>query len=139
MQTVTVKYDECELEILIPDYFEEMPIYKIRKIYKLLRERHWQNEETLRNLNLFFQNWELELTNRVTRAANELQTAELAAEETRKQVACFGTMAAKVLKKEFNEKLRAANISRTAVKKAEKAYKNVEKLATEFKAINAMS
>ena len=114
----------------------DMPLSTIYKLFKLLKDRPWQNKETIKNLKIFFQNWEIELINRVTCAANDLQTAELEAEETRKYVASFGTMATEEMENDLREELRAVSKLQTAVKKTKSKCERVKKLTSEIKAID---
>ena len=90
-EIVTIRYDACCLELLLPAYFQEQTISKIRKTLKLVKYRQWQNGAAHETLERFFPEWEQSLKDRHACAEFDLLIAEYKAEEKRRAVAALGT------------------------------------------------
>jgi ribosome maturation protein Sdo1 len=64
---VLIRYDRCELTLKLPIYFAEQDMNKIRKVFKLLADRPYQNETAYETLYQFFPEWEHDLKERLER------------------------------------------------------------------------
>ena len=89
--SVLILYDRCRMTLVLPLYFAEMPMEKIRKVFKLLRDRAWQNDEAWETLDAFFPAWREELLDKLERLKAELSTAKRDAEEKRRTLAALGS------------------------------------------------
>ena len=86
-----VQYDRCRLTLNLPVYFEEMTIEKIRKVFKLIADRPYQNETARETLDQFFPAWVQDIKDRLGRAEADLTAAKRDAEEKRRTVAALGS------------------------------------------------
>ena len=90
-ESVLILYDRCKLNLVLPLYFEDMPLDKIRKVFKLLGARAWQNPAAWDTLDAFFPAWQQELKDRLDRTAADLLTAKEYAENKRRTLAALGS------------------------------------------------
>lgn len=89
--TVLIQYDKCRLTLNLPIFFEVSPITNIRKVFKLLDGRPYQNETAHEILGQFFPAWERDTKDRLERAKAELTAAKRDAEEKRRHLAALGS------------------------------------------------
>ena len=93
-ESVLILHDRCRLNLALPIYFEEQSLDKVRKVFKLLGDRMWQNDKeggAIETLDQFFPAWRQELKDRLDRTAADLLTATQDAEEKRRAVAVMGS------------------------------------------------
>ena len=90
-ESVLILYDRCRLNLALPLYFEEMPLEKIRKVFKLLKDRTWQNDAAWETLDQFFPAWEQELKQRLDSTEQRLLIAKQDAEAKRRTMEAMGS------------------------------------------------
>ena len=91
-ETVLVLYDRCRLTLKLPIYFDEAGMEQVRKVFKLIRDRPWQNDNTHETLDQFFPAWERDLKDRLEQTTARLTAAKLDAEAKRRTVAAMGSV-----------------------------------------------
>jgi hypothetical protein len=133
-QSVLIRYDRAELTLNLPIYFDEMPLGKIRKVFKLLEERPDQNETAHERLDLFFTAWERDTKDRSDLLTAELETARRDAEDKRRTVAVMGSTLDERIEQEKHVFERAKRLKKTDPERYEKyraAYESVKRPKTE--------
>ena len=88
---VVIRHDACHLELLLPGYFQQQTLGKIRKAFKLIKDRPWQNDDARETLGQFFPEWEQGFKDRHACAEFDLLIAVHKAEEKRKAMEVLGT------------------------------------------------
>ena len=91
IQTLKIRYDAFTLEIKIPEYFEKAPLYKIRKVFKLLKARPEQNIAANEQLGIFLSKWNQSTNEQHARLKTELSAAERALSEKRRAITVLGS------------------------------------------------
>lgn len=89
--SVLIQYDRCRLMLNLPIFFEEQGLDKIRKVFKLIDERVYQNETAIETLSRFWPEWEQTLKHRLDSTQAALETARIDAENKRRTVAALGS------------------------------------------------
>lgn len=114
-----IQYDRCRLTLNLPIFFEEAPLTNIRKAFKLIGDRLYQNENTLELLERFFSMWEQDVKDRLELRKAGLTAAKLSTSELRSQVACFGSVATKKMIADLKAKEKDLNSADREVKRAQ--------------------
>lgn len=87
--------------IYIPGYFEEYPIAKIKKLFSILASAAFENKEAYEKLDAVFIEWKEFLEGTLTALAKETAECETAVNTAKSSIACFGTMATEIMKKQL--------------------------------------
>lgn len=135
-KSVFIQYDKCEMVLNLPAFFADSPLPNIRKVFKLLRERPYQNETAFNTLDQFFPAWAESLKADHEQAIEDKKAAEQAARTTESKVACFGTMATKEMKAELQTAQRVAKKAATAAKRTKSALERYGKIVNAYKEIS---
>lgn len=112
--TVDIYAQDCHLQLNLPDFFEKSTLVKIRKAFDLMTVEPWRNEAARDKLQSFFLSWQesLETGLEYSRAAEKAAAGRV--RDTKRQIACFGTMATKEMKNRLTmeqNKLKSATRS----------------------------
>jgi len=125
---VLIRYDRCELTLKLPVYFEKATLGQIRKVFKLLEGRPYQNDAAHETLDEFFPAWEQDLKNRIDRAGAELTDAKVDAENKRRIMAAFGSAMDEMLAHEKRVFQRARRIKKSDPERFEKCRAHYERV-----------
>jgi len=136
--SVLVKYDRCRLTLALPVYFDEQSLEKIRKVFKLIRDRPWQNEDAIETLDQFFPAWKTSLKNDLDRAASEELAAAQKVKGSQSNVACFGSMVTKAMKDDLRTKQKDLKHATSAVKRAKAAIERGGKIIDAYQSTKAL-
>ncbi len=134
-ESVLIQYDTCRMTLNLPAFFAVSPMGNIRKVFKLLSERPYQNETAFQTLDQFFPAWAESLKADQKRAVEEKKAAEQAARAAESKVACFGTMATEEMKAELKKAEQTAKKAATAAKHTKSALERYEKIINAYKEI----
>ena len=96
---VLIRYDLCKLTLNLPIFFEEQSLSDIRKVFKLISDRIYQNETALEKLDHFWPEWEQTLKNHLEQVTTELETAQKDAEGKKRFVEGFGAALDEIISK----------------------------------------
>lgn len=134
-ESVLIQYDTCRMTLNLPAFFAVSTMGNIRKVFKLLSERPYQNDTAFQTLDQFFPAWAESLKADQKRAVEEKKAAEQAARAAESTVACFGTMATEEMKADLKKAEQTAKKAATAAKRTKAALERYEKIINAYKEI----
>lgn len=134
-ESVLIQYDTCRMTLNLPAFFAVSTMGNIRKVFKLLSERPYQNDTAFQILDQFFPAWAESLKADQKRAIEEKKAAEQAARAAESTVACFGTMATDEMKAELKKAQRTAKDAAKTAKHTKSALERYEKIINAYKEI----
>ena len=79
------------MELYLPVFFEQATLGNIRKVFKLLRDHAWENDDAHETLDRFFPEWEQTLKDRLAQCEIDLKAAKQDAEDKRRIVSALGS------------------------------------------------
>lgn|GEM_PF-6905919 len=121
-------YNNCRLNLYLPIFFEETTLAKIRKVFKMLAERPYQNEVTYETLNQFFPEWESSIKERLELTLALQRTAEKKLLEAQILVEIFNSKITKEAKTDLRAKKKNLRFVAAEVKSVKRAYEKYMKV-----------
>ena len=112
----------------LPAFFNDNTLKNIRKAFKLLSKRPYQNAAAFETLDRFFPAWEDDLKIQVELKEAGKQAAVQAVRAVESKVACFGTMATKEMKAELLFEQRELKKAALEAKRAKSALERCGKI-----------
>lgn len=80
------------MELNLPTFFEQATLTKIRKVFTLLTNEPYLNEETHEKMMLFFKDWQEWLFSEIDKGKNRYVTAYDAEIKAKRNVASYGSL-----------------------------------------------
>lgn len=134
-ESVLIQYDTCRMTLNLPAFFAVSTMGNIRKVFKLLSERPYQNKIAFQTLDQFFPAWLDDLNTASILAEAGKKRAEQAARAAESKVACFGTMATEEMKAALIYAQREAKAAVRNLKRAKAALERYEKIKSAYNEI----
>ncbi len=134
-ESVLIQYGTCQMTLNLPTFFAVSAMGNIRKVFKLLSKRPYQNETAFQTLDQFFPAWAESLKADQKRAVEEKKAAEQAARAAESTVACFGTMATEEMKAELKKAEQTAKDAAKTAKSTKSAIERYEKIKSAYNEI----
>ncbi len=134
-ESALIQYDACRMTLNLPAFFAVSTMGNIRKVFKLLSKRPYQNETAFQTLDQFFPAWLDDLNTTLALKTAGKKRAEQEARTAESQVACFGTMATKEMKAAMIYAQREAKAAVRDLKRAKAALERYEKIINAYKEI----
>lgn len=119
----------------LPAFFDSSSLANIRKVFKLLSKRPYQNAPAFETLDRFFPAWEQHFKTQIELKEAGKKTTEQTTRAAESKVACFGTMATKEMKAELLFAQRELKEAALEVKRAKSALERYEKIITAYNEI----
>ena len=119
----------------LPAFFIDNTLKNIRKAFKLLSKRPYQNAAAFETLDRFFPAWEDDLKIQVELKEAGKQAAVQAVRAVESKVACFGTMATKEMKAELLFEQRELKKAALEAKRAKSALERCGKIKNAYSEI----
>ena len=119
----------------LPAFFNDNTLKNIRKAFKLLSKRPYQNAAAFETLDRFFPAWEDDLKIQVELKEAGKQAAVQAVRAVESKVACFGTMATKEMKAELLCEQRELKKAALEAKRAKSALERCGKIKNAYSEI----
>lgn len=133
--SILIQYDACRMTLYLPAFFDDGTLKNIRKAFKLLSKRPYQNAAAFETLDRFFPTWEQHLKQQLESDTQEKKEAEQTARATESKVACFGTMATKKMKDELQKAQSALKKTALKVKRTKSALERCGKIKNAYNEI----
>lgn len=133
--SVLIQYDNCRMTLYLPAFFDGNTLENIRKVFKLLSKRPYQNASAFETFDRFFPAWEQHFKTQIELKEAGKKTTEQTTRAAESKVACFGTMATKEMKAELLFAQRELEKAALEVKRAKSALKRCGKIKNAYNEI----